>query len=152
MKIILSILKSLILLQGISGKLCPNSCVCTSFTTNCTGLHLTSVPTQIPKGTKKLILRRNVISLINIDYNQTENYFSAVKFLDLSYNKIRSFKNSCDLEYFCFELEHLQYLDLSFNLISFLDCNFFFKNLKYLDLSYNSITEIKPLFSANYTV
>ncbi|CAI5681344.1 slit homolog 1b [Oreochromis niloticus] len=126
-----------VLLAGHGGaEACPTPCSCLSNTVDCHGLGIHTVPKNIPRGTERLDLNGNNLTVI------TKTDFSGLKHLrvlHLMENQISNIeKGAFD------ELKELERLRLNKNRLSQLPELLFQKNeaLSRLDLSENAIQAI----------
>ena len=124
---------------------CPQNCTCkignlrnTKYyltkIVNCSLGRLESAPENIPLDTEVLDLSHNQIWSINLQQTLTH-----VKYMDLSYNKLKSVDTGIR------KCTKLKYLKLQYNQITRLE-NGIFSGLKYLsvlDLSHNSLADIE---------
>ncbi|KAM7394699.1 hypothetical protein PAMP_021485 [Pampus punctatissimus] len=127
----------LVLLVGLRGAdACPASCSCLGNTVDCHGLGIYSVPKNIPRGTERLDLNGNNLTVI------TKTDFSGLKHLRVLHLMENQISN---VERGAFdELKELERLRLNKNRLSQLPELLFQKNeaLSRLDLSENGIQAI----------
>uniref|UniRef100_A0A3Q1FLI5 Slit guidance ligand 1 n=1 Tax=Acanthochromis polyacanthus TaxID=80966 RepID=A0A3Q1FLI5_9TELE len=127
----------LVLLAGQGGaEACPNPCSCLGNTVDCHGLGIHSVPKSIPRGTERLDLNGNNLTVI------TKTDFSGLKHLRVLHLMENQISN---VERGAFDdLKELERLRLNKNRLGQLPELLFQKNeaLSRLDLSENSIQAI----------
>ncbi|CAG2204155.1 unnamed protein product [Mytilus edulis] len=124
-----------------------SSCVCKTvpgselLVANCDGRNLFRVP-RMPNVVQDLSLQKNYISIIEDGIFEENN---LLKFLDLSFNRIKqirnqSFKGLHNLVHLDLSNNNLNYENISFDSASF----YFLENLKSLNLKNNSNTPFVP--------
>ncbi|XP_004639932.1 leucine-rich repeat-containing protein 52 [Octodon degus] len=91
----------------VSGSKCPNSCLCQAQEVNCTAMHLTEYPPDIPLNTRRLYLNNNRITSLPAMHL---GLLSDLVYLDCHNNWIQEV-----MDYTFIGVFKLIYLDLSSN-------------------------------------
>ncbi|XP_066593589.1 phospholipase A2 inhibitor beta-like [Prorops nasuta] len=133
----------------LAEELCPSFCDCDFWfglrRAACTGRHLYSIHTDVPREIQALDLSNNAISNVN-NFDLAKAGLTKLKYLNLSTNGIN------DVGLFAFDgLTNLTILDLSRNHLYFLLPETFAKNynLRLLRLSKNSFKDHVPKLNCN---